>query len=232
MQQPQVSIYAVARVLRYRTFAWVFATQLIDDTSDSIYLLVLPFLVLESGGSGLAIGITGASAVLPHVIIRPFAGVLADRVNRSVVMMGANLLRAVVLCSILVVWWLIDLATWHLATAAFLLTTADVDAHTARNALIPTLVPQEELVAANSLSVAGWHAVSIGGKAAAGFLLFLIGSAGAISVSISFYLMALLLLVPLRTPLLRLFPGLVLRGAGGTYSPTSGVTCGKLVCLY
>jgi hypothetical protein len=48
-------------VLRRRSFAIFFAAQMVEDASDSIYLLVLPWLVLESGGSGTAIGLTGAA---------------------------------------------------------------------------------------------------------------------------------------------------------------------------
>jgi MFS family permease len=126
MQLPQLTTYAVARVLRHRTFARFFAAQLTEDASDAIYLLILPFLVLESGGSGLAIGFTGSAAVLPYLLISPLAGVVVDRMNRSVVLIGSNMLRALTLFSLLQVGWVMGFHTWHLATAAFILTTADV----------------------------------------------------------------------------------------------------------
>jgi hypothetical protein len=111
--------------------------------------------------------------VLPFLLIGPIGGVLVDRLNRSFVMIGSNLLRAV---------------------AAFVLTATDVIAFTARNAVTPALVPLEELVAANTVRIAGWQLVNIGGKAMAGFLLFFIGSFGTIGVSIGLYLVSIALL--------------------------------------
>jgi MFS family permease len=186
------------RVLRHRSFATFFAAQMIEDASDSIYLLVLPWLVLESGGSGAAIGLTGAAAVLPFLIISPIAGVLVDRINRSFVMIGSNIIRAAALSALLLMGWSIGLETWHLATAAFVLTAADVVAFTARGAVTPVLVPREDLVAANAVGVGGWQLVNIGGKAAAGFLMFAIGSFATISVSIALYFGSILLLFTIR----------------------------------
>jgi MFS family permease len=191
---------AVIQVLRHRRFAWLLGAQLAEDASDSIYLLVLPWLVLEAGGSGVDIGLTGAAAVLPFLLISPIAGVVVDRVDRSLVLMGPNAIRALVLFTVLLVGWLVDLETWHLATAAFVLTTADVFAYSARGALLPTLVPREDLVAANSASAVAWTIMNIGGRAVAGFLVFLIGSLGTITVSIGLYVAAISLLARIGGP--------------------------------
>jgi MFS family permease len=188
-----------AKVLRHRNFAFLFAAQIAEDASDSIYLLVLPWLVLETGGSGVEIGFTGAAAVLPFLVVGPIAGVLVDRWNRALILIGSNSIRAAALCAILLTGWLANLETWHLATAAFVLTTADVLAFTARGALLPTLVPREELVTANTLGIAGWQVVNIGGKAAAGFLMFVVGSFGAIGVSIGLYGVSIILHLAIRT---------------------------------
>jgi MFS family permease len=177
---------------------YFFAAQLTEDTADSVYLLVLPFLVLESGGSGTAIGLTGAAAVLPFLLIGPLGGVLVDRFNRSFVMIGSNVIRAVALTTMLLMGWTMGLETWHIMATAFLLTTVDVVAFTARNAVIPALVPLEELVAANTVRIGGWQIVNIGGKAAAGFLLFSIGSFSTMGVSIGLYAVSMGLLFTIR----------------------------------
>jgi MFS family permease len=186
-------------VLRHRPFALFFAAQMVEDTSDSIYLLVLPWLVLESGGSGTALGLTGAAAVLPFLLIGPIGGVLVDRLNRAAVMIGSNILRAVALAGLLLLSGTTGLQTWHLMTAAFVLTTADVICFTARGAVTPALVPLEELVAANSVRIGGWQIVNIGGKAMAGFLVFFIGSTSTIMLSIALYIVAITLLFTIRT---------------------------------
>jgi len=196
-------------VLRHRSFGIFFAAQMVEDASDSIYLLVLPWLVLEADGSGAALGLTGAAAVLPFLLIGPFAGLAVDRVNRSAVMICSNVIRAVALAALLLLGWSIGLETWHIALAAFVLTSADVVAFTARGAVTPALVPLEDLVAANTVRIGGWQVVNIAGKAAAGFLLFFIGSTGTIGLSIGLYIVAILLLFTIKAavaPPLRALP--------------------------
>jgi MFS family permease len=196
-KQRLLSLEAVG-VLRHPSFARFTAAQLTEDAADSIYLLVLPWLVLEAGGSGVELGLTGSAAVLPFLVIGPVAGVVVDRLNRALVMIASNVIRAAALSTILLVGWLADLETWHLASAAFILTAADVVAFTARGAVTPTLVPREELVAANTVRIAGGQVVNIGGKAAAGFLMFAVGSFGAILVSIGLYFVSMLFLFSIR----------------------------------
>jgi MFS family permease len=186
------------RVLRHPSFARFFVSQLVEDSPDSFYLVALPWLVLQLGGSAADLGLTGAMATVPFLIVSPVAGVIVDRLNRALVLIASNVIRAVALLAILLVGGIIGLEPWHLSAAAFLLTTADVAAFTAREAVTPNLVPREDLVAANTLGIAGRQLVGIGGKAAAGFLLFAIGSFGTIGASIVLYVISMVLLFTIR----------------------------------
>jgi MFS family permease len=190
--------FETVHVLRHRSFALFVASQMAEDASDSLYLVALPGLVRESGGSGADLGLTGAAAVLPFLLIGPISGVLVDRVSRSLVLVGSNILRAVALASLLLMGWTTGLETEHIATAAFIMTAADVVAFAARGALTPGLVPVQELVAGNALRIAGWQVVSIGGKAMAGVLVVTIGSFSTLGVGIGLYAVAVLLLLPIR----------------------------------
>lgn len=190
---------AVVQVLRHRQFARLLGAQLGEDASDAICSLVLPWLVLETGGSGMALGLTGVAAVVvPFLVVGPIAGVLVDRLNRSLVMMSSDLIRASVLVIVLLMGWLTGLEIWHIATAAFLLTAADVLAFTARGAVLPSLVPREDLVAADTLGIAGWQVVNIGGRGVAGFLMVFLGSLPTLVICVGLYVIAILLLFKIR----------------------------------
>ena len=137
-------------VLRHRDFKLLFAATVAANLGDAFYFVALPWLVLAYGGSATAVGLTGAAAMLPYVLLGPLAGVISDRVNRKMLMVGSDIARALIIMVLVAAGWLGLLQTWHFAITAFLLTTAGLFMFPARGALVPSLVPKQELVAANA----------------------------------------------------------------------------------
>jgi MFS family permease len=90
---------------------------------------------------------------LPSVLFGPIAGVIADRMNRRLVMAGTNLLRAVAVGLFLVIrpGWQVDtiLVAHYLVT--FLFGVAGQFFAPAEGATLPQLVPKSQLVNANAL---------------------------------------------------------------------------------
>ncbi|MEA2528052.1 MAG: hypothetical protein QOF73_5279 [Thermomicrobiales bacterium] len=90
---------------------------------------------------------------LPSVLFGPIAGVIADRMNKRVVMAGTNLLRAVAVACFLVIR-----PGWHVETilvahylVTFLFGIAGQFFAPAQGATIPQLVPRAQLINANAL---------------------------------------------------------------------------------
>jgi predicted MFS family arabinose efflux permease len=65
----------------------------VSAIGDAIAITVLPLLVLQLTGSGLAMGLLGALQVLPDLLVGVFAGVVADRTDRRRLMIAANVGR-------------------------------------------------------------------------------------------------------------------------------------------
>ena len=162
-------------VLRHRDFKLLFAATVAANLGDAFYFVALPWLVLAYGGSATAVGLTGAAAMLPYVLLGPLAGVISDRVNRKNLMIAADLARALIIAVLVAAGWLGLLQSWHFAITAFLLTGAGLFIFPARGALIPSLVPKQELVAANAAISTGVQMMNIAGKAAGGFLILAVG---------------------------------------------------------
>ena len=169
-------------VLRHRDFKLLFAATVAANLGDAFYFVALPWLVLAYGGSATAVGLTGAAAMLPYVLLGPLAGVISDRVNRKNLMIAADLARALIIAVLVAAGWLGLLQSWHFAITAFLLTGAGLFIFPARGALIPSLVPKQELVAANAAISTGFQMMNIAGKAAAGFLILAIGPIAAMGL--------------------------------------------------
>ena len=108
--------------------------------------MALALLVLDLSGS--AVGVTGvvAAEILPVLVLGPLAGALVDRWSRVRVMVGADLLRAA-LAAALVVWHDDLVGVYGLA---FGLAMGAVFFNPAASSVLPGLVAERELVAANT----------------------------------------------------------------------------------
>ena len=190
----------IVDVLRHRDFKLLFAAAVTANLGDAIYFVALPWLVLAYGGSASAVGLTGAAAMLPYVLLGPLAGVISDRVNRKMLMVGSDIARALIIMVLVASGWLGLLQTWHFAITAFLLTAAGLFIFPARGALIPSLVPRQELVAANAAMSTGFQMMNIAGKAAGGFLILAVGPIPAMGLCGATYVVSSILISRMAAP--------------------------------
>ncbi|VVJ21773.1 Thymidylate kinase (EC [Amycolatopsis camponoti] len=101
--------------------------------------------------------------LLPALVLGPLAGVLADRFDRRHTMIGCDLLRFALFASIPAVGLVVAdrgaVVGWA-AVTTFLIEALAMVWSPARDAAIPTLVPREQLEAANRLSLATTYGVT------------------------------------------------------------------------
>jgi dTMP kinase len=106
---------------------------------------------LQEGASteaGLAVAAVLALRLAPALLLGPFAGVVADRVDRRVVLVAGDVLRGLLFLSIVAVGEL-----WWLLVATVLIEVVGIFWLPAKDAMVPTLVPRQRLEAANQLGV-------------------------------------------------------------------------------
>ncbi len=140
-------------VLANRHFRALWAAQWLAQVGQNAINFIQLVLIEQLTGSTVQIGITILAFTLPGVIFSPAAGVVADRWPKKWVLVGTNFLRAVIALSYLVVlaglqggWRLIGI---YLLT--FLMSTLSQFFAPAEGAMIPLLVGEQRLLAANSL---------------------------------------------------------------------------------
>src|SRR3954447_2062814 len=143
------------RALASRDFRRLFAIRLISQSADGLFQAGLVASVVfspedQSTASGFAVAVLLIS--LPFSVVGPFTGVFIDRWSRRKILVVTPLLRVAVA-------WLVLFepssapiafyagAVWVLSVNRFYLATAV--------AVVPRLVPTEDLLMANSLSVVG-----------------------------------------------------------------------------
>ena len=128
------------------------ASKTISLLGSNIYTFALSLYILRVTGSGTSFAINVFIGMLPRIILGPFAGILADRVNRK------RLTVALDICSGLIVFGLLGLASIYglriifIYVAGFLLSTINVFYDTSLTSSLPNLVRDEKLLKINSYS--------------------------------------------------------------------------------
>ena len=185
-------------LLRKRDYGLLWVSQLISIIGDWALFTALPFFIYKITGSVLATGVMFMIQVLPPLFLGSIAGVFVDRWDRRWTMIGSSIFRAAVLLIMLGVRSA-DMV-WLIYLAGFLESSASQFFGPANNALLPTLIDEDQLLTANSLDSLGENGARLIGPALGGILLASVGLSGVILFDIGSYIVAAALLYFIRVP--------------------------------
>jgi DHA3 family macrolide efflux protein-like MFS transporter len=149
--------------MKHRSFLLLWVGKLISTAGSALTTLAASILVYRLTGSALSVGLMLIATVLPSIAIGLFAGVLVDRFDRKKIMLVSDLLRA--LLSFLIPFMVVQNQLW-LYAIVMLSSTVGQFFNPAEESILPEIVGEKELSAANSLM-----AISGFASAAAGFAL-------------------------------------------------------------
>ena len=142
---------AYGRLVRTNAnFRRLWLAQIVSEIGDWFYTLAIYNLLLTLTGRASSVGLALVLQVLPQTFIGPIAGAVNDRISRKRVMITEDLVRAVIVLSMLlvrsrsVVWLVYPLLLAETVMAGFF--------EPARSSVIPNITPRNDLVLANTLS--------------------------------------------------------------------------------
>lgn len=149
-----------------RDFRLLFIGQMISQLGDWFNAVAVFALLLDLTGSATAVAWMLIVQFLPVALIGPMAGVVVDRVNRRRLMIGADIVRGVLILGLLLVRRADQVWIAYLVMA--LSVSASAFFEPARTATIPSVTSADELMPANAASSAMWSAMlaigaSVGG---------------------------------------------------------------------
>jgi len=157
-----------------RNFVLLWHGQLVSHLGNQAFLIATTVYVLEVTGSATLVAGAMMAATIPLVIVGPIGGTVADRHSRRSILVWADFLRALAIGGLaLVLLWQPDLTPRHIvliiAVAAFNGIMSALFAP-AFQALVPDLVPNDRLAAANSINQMSTQASTLVGQALGGVL--------------------------------------------------------------
>jgi MFS family permease len=179
------------RLARNANFSLLWVGQLVSLFGDRIHQVALAFLVAPYGA--LEVGITFAMTAIPNVLLGPLAGALADRWDRRLTMIGCDIVRGG-LVLLVPVAAPIDIRLVYVL--AFAIATVSILFRPAKNAIVPLIVDERDLVTANSAVTVTETLADLLGYPAAGVLVAALGSliGAAFAVDSATYIVSALLL--------------------------------------
>jgi MFS family permease len=159
----------------YKGYRLFWFSNTIFVLGASAFPIALAVAVLDAGGTATSLGLILGARVLSGVVFAPFAGVWADRLPRKNVMIGADLFRSAVVVSMIFVS-APSMPHILLGLAVFLMGVGDAFGAAAAGAIIPSLVPDEKLPAANVARNIVTKGASIVGPGIGGASVLLVGA--------------------------------------------------------
>lgn len=176
-------------------------SNLAAQSAEQIAVAAAAIVAVVALGAGEGqTGLLHTALTLPFLLCAIPAGILADRMSRSRLMAGAELLRAAALATILVLVQT-SLVTWPaLAALGFVAACGTVVFSVAAPSLVPSLVGSDGLATANARIELARTVAFAAGPAVGGSLVGWTGAGFAFGLAAALSLLAALLLRDLREP--------------------------------
>jgi MFS family permease len=187
-------------VLRYPAFRWIWAGALVSNVGNWMEAVAQGWLVQQQTASPFMVELLAASEFVPHALLLLAAGALADRYDRrKLLVFGQSVMM--VFAAVLAVAAHLGLASpWVVIAIAFLEGAAWASVTPAWQALVPALVPRDELPAAIALNSAQFNVARLLGPMLAGVLLSAASAAVVFDFNVASFIGIVLVLVLVTLP--------------------------------
>lgn len=187
-------------LLRIRSFRLLWTNSFLFVLVQSTQRFAFVWLALDLGARSDISGVILFVMGVPALLISLPVGVMSDRMDRRLLLMGSQFGALVITLGIATM-----VTTGHITVAWAIIGSFIAGIFIAlgtpvRTAMVPTLVPSEKLVGAIAVSTIGSNIGLIIGPATAGPVIKIWGIQGAFWLQAALYGIGFLVLLPLRVP--------------------------------
>ena len=162
-------------ILKNKNIILLWFGHLISHAGDSIYMIALPWLILDLTGSKSTTSLTTMSGYLPSILFGLIAGMLADKYSRKIVMITSDILRAVFVIIVPISLIFGFASPLLIGIITFIVATIATPFYPARDSLIPDIVPKDQLTGANSIISTSGQMAHLLGPFLAGVFVSIVG---------------------------------------------------------
>jgi MFS family permease len=187
------------RALRHRNFRLFIAGQSISLIGNWMQQVAMGWLVYRLTSSAFLLGLVAFGAQGPSFILAPIAGVLADRLNRRRIIIGAQAVMMVQASMLTVLVLTGSVEFWHVLVLSAVFGCASAFDIPARQSFLLEMVGnREDLPNAIALNSSIFNAARLVGPAIAGFMIAQFGEGVAFLSNAASYIAVLVALLMIR----------------------------------
>jgi MFS family permease len=187
--------------LQYRDFRYYWFSALSFVLGWQILRMVLNWVGYELTNSAIYLGALGGAMALGTISVSLIGGVIADRINRKILLITTQILMTIAVGVLLFLSFLDTMNSWHLLVASLLIGIIQGIDMPTRSALIPALIPNKKyLMNGLALGSAVWQGTRIFGPSLGGFMIKFIGSTSSFAAVTVTYFIGTILLSRLKIP--------------------------------
>jgi MFS family permease len=183
-----------------KTFFIIWGGQLVSMLGSGLTNFALGVWLYDQTKQATPFAITVLLGSLPRILLLPFAGSLADRFNRRMIMILADTFTAVFTLIIFILLGAGNLQLWHIYIIAAMMSVFSAFQEPAYSASIAMIVPKEKLGSANGMVQMGQAITSVLTPVLAGALFVFIGFMGIIIIDFVTFFFAVGALLFVRIP--------------------------------
>lgn len=194
--------------LRDPEFRKLWVAMCVSLLGDGAFLVAVAWQVYELSDAPTAMSIVGIAMTVPTILFLLVGGVASDRFDRRMLMVAADLLRALAGAALAGLALGGVLEVWHIAILAALYGTGAAFFAPAFDALVPDIVPVERLAQANALDqLVRPLVLRMAGPALGGILVAAGGTGLVFALDSGSFLFSAAMLVLVRVPAKAAQPG-------------------------
>jgi MFS family permease len=171
--------------LRHRDFRLLWTGMTVSLVGDGITVIAMAWQAYQISNAPSALAVIGVAQTIPHVVLLLIGGAVSDRFDRRRVMVVADSVRMVAVFALGVLSISGRIEIWHMMAIAACYGAGTAFFAPAFDALVPELVPGDQLTQANALdqfvrpaafrmlgpAAGGWLISAFGGQAGRAFVV-------------------------------------------------------------
>lgn len=158
-------------LIKNKNFNKYLTARVISKFGDIVYTLSIMWYILDKTGSSATVGFLLAFSNLPQIVTGLFCGVIVDKFSKKNIMIFSDLIRSVLIIVILIILKSSSFSIWPIFICSFLLEMFDIVFGTARSAILPSIVDDENIIKANILIETIFNVLDVVGMALGGILI-------------------------------------------------------------
>ncbi len=198
--RPRLPKFRTFSSLRNRDYRYLWTGNLFNNGANWLQQVTVGWLVWHLSASPLLTGAVGGFRAVPFLVVGPWTGVMADRLDRrKLVLLSQTLLATSALFFALLVAFG-NVKVWHAFVYIAISGVAQSILQPVRSALVANTVPKEDLGNAFALQAMSTTSSRFVWPAIGGFLIAYFGFKVNFFVESALYIVLAILIIPMRTP--------------------------------